>query len=46
MLSSGVMARNLVGPLLGGVGPQRVGIREGFCLVGSVIFIPFSLPVS
>ena len=28
MLSSGVMAGNLVGPLVGGVLPQRIGIRE------------------
>jgi MFS family permease len=41
MLSSGVMAGNLVGPLVGGVLPQRVGIRESFYLVGSVIFVAF-----
>jgi MFS family permease len=41
MLSSGVMAGNLVGPLVGGVLPQRVGIRESFYLVGIVIFVAF-----
>jgi MFS family permease len=41
MLSSGVMAGNLVGPLVGGVLPQRGGIRESFYLVGSVIFVAF-----
>lgn len=39
ILSSGVMAGNLVGPLVGGVLPQRIGIRETFYLVGSVIFV-------
>jgi MFS family permease len=41
MLSSGVMAGNLVGPLVGGVLPPRVGIRESFYLVGGVIFVAF-----
>jgi MFS family permease len=41
MLSSGVMAGNLVGPLVGGMLPQRIGIRETFYLVGSVIFVAF-----
>jgi MFS family permease len=41
MLSSGVMAGNLVGPLVGGLLPQRIGIRETFYLVASVIFVAF-----
>jgi len=41
LLSSGVMAGNLVGPLVGGVLPQRIGIRETFYLVASVIFVAF-----
>ena len=41
MLSSGIMAGSLVGPLVGGVLPQRVGIRESFYLVGSVVFVAF-----
>jgi hypothetical protein len=35
------MAGNRVGPLVGGVLPRRVGIRESFCMVGSVIFVAF-----
>ncbi|MDH6235191.1 MFS family permease [Mesorhizobium soli] len=41
MLSSGVMAGNLVGPLIGGALPQLIGIRETFLLAGGVIFITF-----
>jgi MFS family permease len=37
-LSSGIMAGNLVGPLIGGVLPKMIGIRETFFLVGSLIF--------
>nr|WP_314072496.1 MFS transporter [uncultured Roseococcus sp.] len=41
MLSSGIMAGNLVGPLIGGVLPPLVGIRETFLLAGAVIFVTF-----
>jgi MFS family permease len=40
-LSSGIMAGNLVGPLIGGVLPRMIGIRETFFLVGSMIFFAF-----
>ncbi|MDB5563510.1 MAG: transporter [Tardiphaga sp.] len=40
-LSSGIMAGNLVGPLIGGVLPKMIGIRETFFLVGSLIFFAF-----
>jgi len=41
VLSSGVMAGNLVGPLIGGALPQIIGIRETFLLAGGVIFFTF-----
>jgi MFS family permease len=41
VLSSGIMAGNLVGPLIGGVLPPRIGIRATFLLAGAVIFITF-----
>nr|WP_157173766.1 multidrug efflux MFS transporter [Pseudaminobacter salicylatoxidans] len=41
VLSSGVMAGNLVGPLVGGALPQLIGIRETFLLAGGVIFFTF-----
>jgi MFS family permease len=41
VLSSGIMAGNLVGPLIGGVLPPRIGIRATFLLAGGVIFITF-----
>ncbi len=40
-LSSGMMAGNLAGPLLGGVLPQLIGIRSTFLAAGAVIFIAF-----
>ncbi len=40
-LAAGIMAGNLVGPLIGGVLPQIVGMRETFFLVGGIIFIAF-----
>jgi MFS family permease len=40
-LAAGIMAGNLVGPLIGGVLPQLVGMRETFFLVGAVIFVAF-----
>jgi MFS family permease len=40
-LSSGIMAGNLVGPLIGGLLPPLIGIRKTFWLAGGVIFITF-----
>ncbi len=40
-LSSGIMAGNLVGPLIGGALPPLIGIRQTFWLAGAVIFITF-----
>lgn len=41
MLASGIMAGNLVGPLIGGVLPPLIGIRRTFWLAGGVIFLAF-----
>lgn len=41
VLSAGIMAGNLVGPVLGGVLPPLVGIRTTFLLAGAVIFVAF-----
>jgi MFS family permease len=41
VLSSGVMAGNLIGPLVGGVLPPIIGIRETFFLAGGTIFLTF-----
>jgi MFS family permease len=41
VLSSGIMAGSLAGPLIGGVLPPLVGIRATFFLAGGVIFITF-----
>jgi MFS family permease len=41
MLSSGIMAGNLAGPLIGGVLPPLVGIRNTFFLAGAMIFLTF-----
>ncbi|QPC93594.1 multidrug efflux MFS transporter [Mesorhizobium sp. INR15] len=41
LLSSGIMAGNLVGPLVGGALPPFIGIRTIFLLSGGVIFIAF-----
>lgn len=41
MLLSGIMAGNLVGPLIGGALPPLIGIRGTFWLAGSVIFVTF-----
>ncbi|WP_312544395.1 MFS transporter [Pantoea eucalypti] len=41
ILSSGIMAGNVVGPLLGGVLPPLIGIRQTFWLTGAVIFLAF-----
>lgn len=40
-LSVGVMAGNLLGPLLGGVAPEWIGIRATFFLSGGLIFVAF-----
>jgi MFS family permease len=41
MLMSGIMAGNLVGPLIGGTLPPLIGIRGTFWLAGFVIFLAF-----
>ena len=41
VLSSGIMAGNLVGPLIGGALPPLIGIRATFLLAGAVIFVTF-----
>ena len=41
MLSSGVMAGNLIGPLIGGVLPPIIGIRGTFWIAGGMIFVTF-----
>jgi MFS family permease len=41
MLASGIMAGNLVGPLIGGALPPLIGIRNTFWAAGAVIFITF-----
>jgi len=40
-LSAGIMAGNLVGPLIGGALPPLIGIRNTFFLAGGVIFASF-----
>jgi len=41
VLSSGVMAGNLAGPLIGGFLPPLIGIRWTFFAAGGVIFVTF-----
>jgi MFS family permease len=41
MLSSGVMAGNLAGPLIGGALPPLIGIRQTFLAAGAIIFVTF-----
>uniref|UniRef100_UPI0025862D02 MFS transporter n=1 Tax=Pseudomonas sp. TaxID=306 RepID=UPI0025862D02 len=41
VLSSGIMAGSLAGPLIGGALPPLVGIRATFFLAGAVIFLAF-----
>jgi MFS family permease len=41
MLSSGIMAGNLAGPLIGGALPPLIGIRKTFWAAGAVIFVTF-----
>ena len=40
-LSIGVMAGNLVGPLIGGVLPALIGLRMTFVMSGAMIFVAF-----
>jgi MFS family permease len=41
MLSSGIMAGSLAGPLIGGALPPLIGIRKTFWAAGAVIFLTF-----
>jgi MFS family permease len=41
VMSSGVMAGNLIGPLIGGILPQMIGIRMTFLAAGASIFVAF-----
>jgi MFS family permease len=41
VLSSGIMAGNLAGPLIGGALPQLIGIRATFFTAGAIIFVTF-----
>jgi MFS family permease len=41
VLSSGFMAGAVAGPLLGGVLPAAIGIRQSFFLAGAIIFCAF-----
>lgn len=41
ILSSGIMAGNIAGPLVGGILPGWIGIRATFLLTGAIIFVTF-----
>lgn len=41
VLSAGIMAGNLIGPLIGGALPPLIGIRATFLLAGGAIFLAF-----
>jgi MFS family permease len=41
VLSAGIMAGSLVGPLIGGILPPLIGIRSTFFIAGGVIFFTF-----
>jgi MFS family permease len=41
VLSSGIMAGNVAGPLIGAALPPFIGIRETFWLAGAMIFLAF-----
>ncbi|MBB2890724.1 MFS transporter [Flexivirga oryzae] len=41
ILSGGVMAGNIVGPLFGGFAPELVGVRTTFFVAGGLIFLTF-----
>ncbi|HTH98292.1 MAG TPA: MFS transporter [Stellaceae bacterium] len=46
VLSSGITAGGLVGPLVGGVLPPLIGIRETFFISGATIMVAFLLTVA
>ncbi len=46
ILTSGVMAGNLAGPLLGGIVPTLTGPRAAFAWTGALIFVAFLAVVS
>jgi MFS family permease len=41
VLSTGVLAGTVVGPLVGGVAPELVGVRTSFLVAGGIIFLAF-----
>nr|WP_294564823.1 MFS transporter [uncultured Rhodopila sp.] len=41
VMSSGIMAGNVAGPLIGGVLPPLIGIRMTFLAAGAIIFVAF-----
>lgn len=41
VLSGGVMAGNIAGPLIGGFAPALIGVRTTFLLAGALIFLAF-----
>lgn len=41
VMSSGIMAGSLVGPLVGGTLPPLIGIRATFLIAGGIIFLTF-----
>ncbi|ARP86446.1 MFS transporter [Bordetella genomosp. 9] len=45
VMSSGIMAGNLAGPLIGGALPPLIGIRVTFLACGALIFIAFLVTV-
>lgn len=45
VLSSGVMAGNVVGPLVGGIAPTLIGARSTFFISGGLIFIAFIVTI-
>lgn len=45
VLSSGIMAGNFIGPLVGGILPNYIGIRTCFFYVASVIFLTFIVTI-
>lgn len=45
ILSSGIMAGSLIGPMVGGVLPPLIGIRETFFLAGGCIFLNLAATV-
>lgn len=41
IVSTGIMGGNFIGPLIGGILPTYIGIRQSFLLVGGVVFLTF-----